>query len=126
MLPHMCSLRAEGVKRLAILNGVYSFPEHCIEGASGKERINRDCCFSQSFCALISDMLQLESSKRPFAADVAGLCEKMLGVEQGNAGKRTGMGRQQELDKDDLKNFKFPTQTFDRKEIDRALDRGYS
>lgn len=127
---------AEGVKRLAIINGAFSFPENRIEGASGKEIVHRDCTFSQSFCDLVSDMLELQHSRRPFAGEVIKRCESMIGVKISSsfssaaappslAKKTSSRGRGRQSD-DDLKDFKFPTQSFDRQEIDKALDRGYS
>ena len=59
---------------------------------------------------------------RPFAQDIITRCEAMLGVK--SEPKRSNRGRRDQ--DDDLKNFKFPTQTFDRSEIDKALDRGYA
>lgn len=59
----------EGVLRLAILNGRFSFPAHYR---------HRDCQFGAAFADLISDMLKLAASDRPSAADVAARCEQLL------------------------------------------------
>lgn len=61
--------RREGVLRLAILNGKFTFP-------SGNRM--RDAIFSDSFCNLISMMLHLEMSKRPFASELISRMEKEL------------------------------------------------
>ena len=57
---------------------------------------------------------------RPFAQDIVTRCENMLGI------KSESRWSNKRNDDEDLKNFKFPEQTFDRSEIDRALDRGYA
>jgi serine/threonine kinase 16 len=59
----------EGVLRLAILNGRFSYPPHYR---------HRDCQFSEAFVGLVSDMLQLAPRDRPSAADVAERCQRML------------------------------------------------
>ena len=59
---------------------------------------------------------------RPFAQDIITQCEDMLGIKPES--RRPNKSRKD--DDEDLKNFKFPEQTFDRSEIDRALDRGYA
>ena len=59
----------EGVLRLAILNGRFTFPAHYR---------HRDCQFSDAFADLISAMLKLNASDRPTAAEVAAQCEQML------------------------------------------------
>jgi serine/threonine kinase 16 len=70
---------AEGVKRLAILNGRYSFPNQYVTSKDGSKEIKiRNCNFSQRFCDFISDMLQHDHCKRPFAHDVIRMCEMHL------------------------------------------------
>jgi serine/threonine kinase 16 len=52
---------AEGLKRLAILNGGFSFPDPCWR---------RGEAYSPSFCSLISAMLVVDSEDRPSLEDV--------------------------------------------------------
>ena len=59
----------EGIKKLAILNGRYSYPPN---------RRMRDCTFSESFTDLIDSMLQIDIGKRPFADDVEKRCQVLL------------------------------------------------
>jgi len=59
----------EGIKKLAILNGRYSYPPG---------RRMRDCTFSESFTDLIDSMLQTDIEKRPFADDVEKICQALL------------------------------------------------
>ena len=59
----------EGILRLAILNGRFSYPAHYR---------HRDCQFSEAFVSLVNDMLQLAPNDRPSAADVADRCQRML------------------------------------------------
>lgn len=69
----------EGVKRLAILNGRYSFPNQYVTGKDGSREIKmRNCTFSQKFCDLISDMLQHDHTNRPFSHQVVRCCEDYL------------------------------------------------
>ena len=59
----------EGVLRLAILNGRFTFPAHYR---------NKDCQFSDRFADLISDMLKTVPGDRPTAAEVSRRCDDML------------------------------------------------
>jgi len=60
---------AEGIKKLAILNGRYSYP-------SGRRM--RDCIFSEAFTCLIDSMLHIDITKRPFADEVEERCLALL------------------------------------------------
>ena len=60
---------AEGIKKLAILNGRYSYP-------SGRRM--RDCIFSEAFTSLIDSMLHIDITKRPFADEVEERCLALL------------------------------------------------
>ena len=59
----------EGVLRLAILNGRFTFPAHYR---------NKDCQFSDRFADLISDMLKTVPGDRPTAEVVASRCDDLL------------------------------------------------
>ena len=59
----------EGVLRLAILNGRFTFPAHYR---------NKDCQFSDRFADLISDMLKTSPGDRPTAAEVARRCDDLM------------------------------------------------
>jgi serine/threonine kinase 16 len=57
----------EGVLRLAIMNGKYSFPPNAS---------HRNCKFSEAFINLIDRMLQVDITRRPFMPEIVSLCEK--------------------------------------------------
>ncbi len=63
-------LPKEGISRLAILNGKFSFPPN---------NRRRDKVFGSAFCQLVSDMLNVNSDLRPFASQVINTCELLLG-----------------------------------------------
>lgn len=54
--------KREGVMRLAIINGKYSYPN--------AERRMKNCVFSKGFCHLIDQMLQFNITDRPFGYDI--------------------------------------------------------
>ena len=117
---------AEGIKRLAILNGRFSFPDMYVLTSNGSKNVkNRDCNFSPSFCDMITDMLQVSHNNRPYAEDVVARCEKLLSISSPAQSSSTSSQSNTSSNNSNPTKFKFPEQTFDRKEIDRALDRGY-
>jgi serine/threonine kinase 16 len=56
----------EGVLRLAIMNGKYSYPP---------DRTHRNCRYSENYLNLIKRMLQPDMTQRPFMDEIASLCE---------------------------------------------------
>ena len=58
----------EGVLRLAILNGRYSYPQ-------GMR--NRNCGFSSGYVSAIDSMLQVDHTKRPFVEDIIEVLEEL-------------------------------------------------
>ena len=59
----------EGVSRLSILNGKYTFPVgNCMRGTS----------FSDGCIKLIQKMLQVNAKDRPFMDSVITICEDLL------------------------------------------------
>jgi hypothetical protein len=74
-------------------------------------------------------MLQLDHKERPFANDIISRIENLLGIKsvpKSGTEARTSSGRSGSDNGGGGEKFKFPEQTFDRKEIEQALSRGYS
>lgn len=61
----------DGVLRLAILNGKFSFPPR-YQNAAG-------CTYTEDFAQLVSAMLQVESRNRPSMQQVINICDRLLG-----------------------------------------------